>query len=454
MAEDHQNDCINTISMSNDHLNIPQSEGILLLGGNGCIGSSTLIGLVETHQRCNIVTAHRGRKYWSIPSTKTYPGTVMHFVKIDRKQNRALRKLASSWSIVDFSGYKPQWIHDLFENGLDPISISQYIFISTDSVYEVCKNIPYSTKSHENKQKSEDAALPPEARHLRKKLKKRDRYGYNKLLAEEAVQFCCHSRQIPFVILRLPDVIGPRDTTGGYNDHNFAIYSELYAVLSSKSLQPLPIPSDVAFKPIRIVGACDVAQLIIQLLSLPHVGQRTQNTVYNLACREVLTVYEFAETIFHCCGLTPILPCHACTYTLHLFFFFANYFAYFSTTTEDATQYFPSIDGTPVCIKKAERYLNWNPTPCERIIKNTCIFNFQNTADIGFKEAVDEWISDLQDAKVAKQMPDDVEPKLKSFHSPSKSEPEDTSVAQETKQQLPTIEEICCLFNDYHDTVF
>lgn len=40
-------------------------------------------------------------------------------------------------------------------------------------MYEVCKNIPYSTKSHENKQKSEDAALPPEARHLRKKLKKR-----------------------------------------------------------------------------------------------------------------------------------------------------------------------------------------------------------------------------------------------------------------------------------------
>ena len=83
--------------------------------------------------------------------------------------------------VVDFSGYKRKYVKYILDN----IQVQQlYIFISTDSVYEVCKPMTKNPIL-------EEAAVRPEDKNLRDTLSEADDYGNDKLKCEEYLQARC-----------------------------------------------------------------------------------------------------------------------------------------------------------------------------------------------------------------------------------------------------------------------
>ena len=108
--------------------------------------------------------------------------------------------------VLDFSGYEPKWVHDNCQVLKGKVGV--YIYISTDSVYEVSIDKPTKRPSLET-----DAVRPKDENEVGL-LKKKDPYGHYKLSCEEAlVHYQQHKQGFPWVSLRLADVIGPRDTT-------------------------------------------------------------------------------------------------------------------------------------------------------------------------------------------------------------------------------------------------
>ena len=108
--------------------------------------------------------------------------------------------------VLDFSGYEPKWVHDNCQVLQGKVGV--YIYISTDSVYEVSIDKPTKRPSRET-----DAVRPKDENEVGL-LKKKDPYGHYKLSCEEAlVHYHTHKQGFPWVSLRLADVIGPRDTT-------------------------------------------------------------------------------------------------------------------------------------------------------------------------------------------------------------------------------------------------
>ena len=121
------------------------------------------------------------------------------------------------WDLVlDFSGYEPKWVADACAVLAGRAQL--YIYISTDSVYEV--NLLYkSVCTHTTVQVSapkpvrrpsreEDAVRPRDPGEV-ERLRRADPYGHYKLAGEEAVA----RSGLAWVALRLADVVGPRDTT-------------------------------------------------------------------------------------------------------------------------------------------------------------------------------------------------------------------------------------------------
>lgn len=127
--------------------------------------------------------------------------------------------------MVDFSAYGARATRDA--TSLLRHKTNIYIHISTDSVYDVCDpdirwGIPEETPGEERWEETpvrEEDAVRPEDKGLRDMLSTHHDYGHRKLEAEEQLIIQRHNNYtdgmpgIPYVILRLPDVLGPRDTT-------------------------------------------------------------------------------------------------------------------------------------------------------------------------------------------------------------------------------------------------
>ena len=139
---------------------------VLSFGGNGNIGSAVLSSLIKTGQ-FDIVMTTRGGWHWDSDSRI---GPHVETVKCNRDYQppcaadknatdcdiNAIRQCKDLINIIqktekfdvvlDFSGYEPKWIHDNCEVLKDKVGV--YIYISTDSVYEVTQDGPTIDISH------------------------------------------------------------------------------------------------------------------------------------------------------------------------------------------------------------------------------------------------------------------------------------------------------------------
>lgn len=188
-------------------------EHFIILGGNGFIGFETVLaisskynGTVEQFntaehtkkRRCFVTLLNRGKSWdwnkWDTLNKSSSTFCSVRHVRYDRKQSPEdcpqLVNLMSSIdriaAVVDFSAYRPSELCRFVEYVRD--KCQTYLFISTDSVYEVC------LEKHHSGGILERDAIRPSLDSDRQKYSCRDKYGHQKLSCEE---YLCHQTLCP-----------------------------------------------------------------------------------------------------------------------------------------------------------------------------------------------------------------------------------------------------------------
>jgi len=308
-----------------------QDKTVLVFGGNGFIGSATTERLLAKNY--SVVLINRGNWYWD--TADTIRPRVIHW-KCDRMQSlqRCTGLQDYIWNehktmlfdaVIDFSAYHAFEINEAL-NMLHG-RIKRYIYISSDSVYDVCN------KTHAGLTREQDAVRPCESKD-RELYKQKDDYGNRKLECEEELHTMFNREGgVPYVTLRLPDVIGPRDNT-----YRWWIY-QLWVKLADYIDKPLSVPKRFWNQPISFVYSNDVADVILDVI---NAGSEIDNQAFNLALDETPTLRQFLHS------LMDILDTDDIDIEMD--------------ESQEAFHLFPSVRSGPLDVTKAKSLLDWKPT--------------------------------------------------------------------------------------------
>ena len=249
-------------------------------------------------------------------------------------------------AVIDFSSYKRSELKRVLPHVINRTRL--YIYISSDSVYEVCR-----IKSSNGDSKEEDD-VRPESEEEKDKLKQQDKYGHDKLSCEEYLREVCAQHQAKFVCLRLADVIGPMDSTERWWQ------LQLWLSATLKTGSPLVLPEHLREKLLSFVFVKDIAKVVCELVQLAHSGNHSMqimNQSYNLAFRERVTLHQLLLLI------NSDLPTKEEQVDVE-----------YSTDAAAIPQYFPSVERGPFDVSKASQLLNWRPTSLVAAVRDTVLF--------------------------------------------------------------------------------
>lgn len=327
------------ILLLNIQLITGDSLNVLVFGGNGFIGAETVEKLLSENHEVTII--NRGNWRWD--SEERVKPSVRH-ISCDRmetlKKCKGIRSLMDQEDgslyfnfIIDFSAYYAHQIIDALRTFHK--QFGKYIYISTDSVYDVC-----TEKNHTGFSLESDAVRPVDPQ-KRREYSQKDGYGNDKLEGEEVLM---HSG-IPYLILRLPDVIGPRDSTFRW------WFYQLWIKLSNHLPSQITIPKRLFYKPLSFVYVKDVANIITKALYLP---ENVYSAAYNLAFPEVKTLYQVLSHIRGRLG--------------------KDYINVMLDERPDYSYFYPSVTVGPVDTQKARNILGWNSTSFYEAADQTIIF--------------------------------------------------------------------------------
>ena len=323
---------------------VVSSVRVLVFGGNGFMGAATVRLLLQRSRFSSITIVNRGNWYWDdreaiepfvrrVRCDRYSPGSLV------TKCPELVAKLKEETFdfVIDFSAFNGKAIDD----SLRFLKLRQggvYVYISSDSVYEVCERRQNSGPSVES-----DAVRV--AGRFREILEGADPYGHGKLEAEEALQ----NGRVPYINLRLPDVIGPRDTL-----HRLWRYL-LWIRVSASMNKPIPIPAVYLNRQMSMVYSQDVAELIVKFVSdgRYHKNETLLNKAYNLACRDTISLYRLLEMAMELLGHDNVE---------------------YRVDQSNSFYLYPSVNVGPVSISRAETHLDWKPTLLANVIKITVEF--------------------------------------------------------------------------------
>jgi len=352
---------------------------ILSFGGNGQVGSITLSRLISTGMY-DITLVSRGS--WPFDTSTLIKPHVKH-IECDREFDlEDCEELVSEISetdnyhaVLDFSGFLPIWI----ENAIDVLDenkakVRVYIYISSDSVYEVCgdgKRLKGDTRLFEMD------AERPEDEDLNDELIDGDEYGDEKLGGEEVLVDQGKTLDgFPYVFLRFADVIGARDQTDRFI--TYVLWAKLLKLARETDNNVIPnlhIPTEV-LKRSSVTYVEDAAESIILAMNTPS----SWKEAYNVASEEVFNVTQALEFISkHIIGQD---------YTPNVISI---------DNPDNAVAMYPSVTRGPVDISKAQHKLKFVPTPLEEVLKKTIDwFEQQLESDPKYKnEMIRIWFDNL-----------------------------------------------------------
>lgn len=263
-------------------------------------------------------------------------------------------------AVIDFSSYGPDETKDSTALLKDKASI--YVHLSTDSVYDVCdiqeRQVPLK----------EDQVVRPIDAYRRDLLNSHHDTGNRKLQAEEELikQRKDAKGGIPYVIFRLPDVLGPRDTT-----YRFWIYQLWIRMASKLPKQPVVIPKYLANYKISFVYVDDVAKAIVEAIE-PSSREAVLDQVFNLAWPEIVTLPQLLQNIEAELGIEK---------------------QKFNMDNDSINVYFyPTGRTGPLDPSKALKALKWSPKPWKEAIAETVRFYNEALTGEKFKTQRDEII--------------------------------------------------------------
>lgn len=340
-------------------------KNILVFGGNGFIGASTVEELLRANY--TVVTVNRGNWYWD-SETRVMP--YVKNLKCDRMMS--LQKCSALqmylWdvdapsyfdAVIDFSAYHVFEISEALQ--LLHGKAMKYIYISSDSVYEVC------VKNHSDPTR-EDDAVRPTSKSDQDILNQQDSYGHRKLECEEHLEFQSRDKNgVPYIAFRLPDVIGPRDNT--YRWWLYQLWIKLAKYLDK---QP-SVPHKFWNQPMSLVYVEDVAGIILNSL---EGDLDLYNQAYNLALEERPTLVQLLHSLMDELDIEDV--------------------QIETDYSNDAFHLLPSITSGPLDITKAKRLLRWKPSSWFDVLGTTVQFYEKAMIDKKFRKPRNDVIRTLQ----------------------------------------------------------
>ena len=340
----------------------PGKKKILSFGGNGNIGSEVLFRLINDPQdQYEIYLVSRGNWYWD---TKERIAPFVTHINCDRGDEKngngnplqkcpalikLIRETDQFYSVLDFSGVYPNWISnalDVFRehDNEDGGKVRVYVYVSSDSVYEVSKE-----KNPKDRKSIESDAVRPENEQERKILNEADNYGDWKLGGEEVLTARLKSGSgYPFVALRFPDVIGPRDTT--FRWYVYQIWLRSLRHLNGDEV-PLPIPKAISGLKSSMVLVDDAARIFISVMESSS-GDDMWNDSYNIALEEEFNLRDILKRMAEHLGTEDKLK--------------------FDENPRDENYFlYPSVFRGPIDISKAREKLGFTPSTADEAFRKT-----------------------------------------------------------------------------------
>ncbi|CAF1485237.1 unnamed protein product [Adineta ricciae] len=316
---------------------------VLVFGGNGFIGGETVVELLALHA-FDITVVNRGN--WKDYDSNIRIRPFVKTINVDRKSSNAVEKLRNTIgdeqfdAVIDFSAYDTDVVKDALKVLEDRFKL--YIYISTDSVYEVC--LPTS-----NELSSETDSIRPTDSDEYESLRRKDSYGHKKLKIEEHLiqwQSKTKAHNWSYAILRLPDVLGPRDSTDRW------WFYQMWIQFYSSIQKPLEVSTHLRSSYIYVN---DIARYIAYILSKTFLDSSTIffNQILNIACTEIVSIHDLLSVIIDELNLTDLrIPIR-----------------YNPNTDVD---FFPSVTRGGLNISKASStQYSWKPTPLKQVVRET-----------------------------------------------------------------------------------
>ncbi|MGD2152480.1 MAG: NAD-dependent epimerase/dehydratase family protein [Gemmatimonadales bacterium] len=237
---------------------------ILIIGGTRFVGHFTALALYEAGHRVCVFT--RGKQKFELPEG------VGHF-KGDRKHEADLTGVAGArdWDIVwDNMSYTGDDARAAVRAFRDRTGL--FIHTSTLAVYSVCEGIvsPYREEDFaRGRPLTERLGIYPYD------------YGIARRDGEQVLEDAHAELGFPFVTVRLPAVLGPRD-------YSLRAWSYWRRILEDRRL----ILPDNGIEMHRTVYSGDVVQ---GLLAIVRKGAELAGRAYNLGGREIVSLRGFVE---------------------------------------------------------------------------------------------------------------------------------------------------------------
>jgi nucleoside-diphosphate-sugar epimerase len=225
---------------------------VLVIGGSGYIGSHTVEEL-----------ARRGHDVTVFARGLTRPPQSIDLILGDRHNSKDLEHVRSLGfhAIIDINAYareETQSTINVFDG-----SVSRYVHLSTMAVYNPASTAPLT---------EDNALVTDPASH----------YAYNKAECERALRWAYTRSGFPYVSVRPPAVIGPRDH----------ISRENYYLKRIAANDPVIVP-DSGTTPIFAVYVKDLARAMCDALT----AEGIEGAAFHVCQSEVVSVNQHIEAI-------------------------------------------------------------------------------------------------------------------------------------------------------------
>jgi nucleoside-diphosphate-sugar epimerase len=301
-----------------------------------------------------VITMNRGNVYWGAAATDD---VLWHFLDWeDRKSVRAAAAFIVSTAlrcgpptIVDFSCDKAKQMKFFLDclcarvdgETSSVASIGHYVLVSSDSVYqnEPGSSGPWGTALVDETRPTVAAIAETCRRSVRRS------YAVQKALIEVELLSSARRLDCRRTVVRLPDVIGPRDPTGRF----WATW------LWAASGHPLWFPGpEAGQQPVSVVFSEDVAAWLLAVIAQ---GSAWSGGTYNLACSEVPSLAELTLLVARSArsGALLLVPTE-------------------SDGDKETCDFYPSVTCGPLSIARALAESPWRPTPLVECIAATAAF--------------------------------------------------------------------------------